>query len=60
MITLETKTKENNIMILGSVPAEEELIRCRECGKLFKPYTVRMYGQELDSTICKKCRSKYS
>jgi NAD-dependent SIR2 family protein deacetylase len=60
MITLETKTEENNIVIPSSVSTEEELIHCRECGKLFKPYTVHMYGQELDSTICKECRRKYS
>jgi hypothetical protein len=55
MITLKTKTEENNIVI----PAEE-LDRCRECGKLFKPYAVQAYGREYASSICQECRKKYS
>jgi len=59
MVTLETKTEENEIVI-PSERAEKELTRCRQCGKLFKPYTVHVHGQEYDSLICEKCRGKYS
>jgi len=37
---------------------EEDLERCRMCGKTFKPYKIKTRGQELDSTICKECRDK--
>jgi uncharacterized protein with PIN domain len=55
MITLETKTEQNNIVI-----PEEELDRCRQCGKLFKPYKIQISGREFDSSFCKECRKKYS
>ncbi|MCJ7635301.1 hypothetical protein MUP77_23290 [Candidatus Bathyarchaeota archaeon] len=37
---------------------EEELERCRMCGKMFKAYKVRTNRQESDSAICRECREK--
>jgi hypothetical protein len=41
-----------------SVVSEEELERCRMCGKMFKPYKIKERARELDSAICKECREK--
>jgi ribosome-binding protein aMBF1 (putative translation factor) len=50
---LETRVEQETFVV-----SEEELERCRMCGKLFTPYKVKAHGQELDSTICKECREK--
>jgi len=50
---LEARIEQEALLV-----SEEELERCRMCGKLFKPYKVKTHRQECDSTICKECREK--
>ena len=52
---LEARIEQDTFVV-----SEEELERCRMCGKLFKPYKVRAHGQEFGSTVCKECRDKSS
>jgi ribosome-binding protein aMBF1 (putative translation factor) len=52
VILLEARVEQETFL------PEEELERCRMCGKMFKPYKIKARGQELDSTICKECREK--
>jgi ribosome-binding protein aMBF1 (putative translation factor) len=53
VVLLEARVEQETFVV-----SEEELERCRMCGKMFKPYKIKARGQELDSAICKECREK--
>jgi hypothetical protein len=53
VVLLEAKVETDTFVV-----SEEELERCRMCGKMFKPYKIKERGRELESAICKECREK--